>query len=262
MKISFSTLGCPKLTFDEIIATATDLGYNGIEMRGVAKTIDAPNLPQFNKEKITATKERLARLNLEIPILTSACCICDKWEEEGKEMALRYVETAKSLGTPYVRILADLKPEPRGELDEAKIKQELKALADQSGEVMLLIETNGIFADSARLAKLIEDIDNIGVIWDINHPFRYFSESPQKTFSNLKGRIKHVHLKDSNIENGEVKYHMMGHGDLPSRECVELLLADGYDGYFSFEWVKRWDVTLEEPGIAFAQYASFMRNLV
>jgi L-asparagine transporter-like permease len=35
-------------------------------------------------------------------------------------------------------------------------------------------------------------------------------------------------------------------------DSVKTLLAQGYDGYFSLEWVKRWDTTLEEPGIVFA----------
>ena len=39
------------------------------------------------------------------------------------------------------------------------------------------------------------------------------------------------------------------------------LLADGYDGYFSFEWEKKWVPDLEEPEIAFPAYAEYMRNL-
>jgi len=36
MKIGFSTLGCPDWTLSEILATAKDLGYNGVEIRGIA----------------------------------------------------------------------------------------------------------------------------------------------------------------------------------------------------------------------------------
>lgn len=35
MKISFSTLGCPRWSWREILATACDLGYGGVEVRGV-----------------------------------------------------------------------------------------------------------------------------------------------------------------------------------------------------------------------------------
>ena len=40
MKISFSTLGCPRWSFREIMATAVDLHYQGIEVRGIGKDIE------------------------------------------------------------------------------------------------------------------------------------------------------------------------------------------------------------------------------
>ena len=39
MKISFSTLGCPRWSWREILATACDLGYGGVEVRGVGNDI-------------------------------------------------------------------------------------------------------------------------------------------------------------------------------------------------------------------------------
>jgi len=30
----------------------------------------------------------------------------------------------------------------------------------------------------------------------------------------------------------------------------------GYKGFYSFEWEKRWHPEIEEPEVAFAQYAS------
>ena len=35
MKLSFSTLGCPEWSWNEILATAKDMGFDGIEIRGV-----------------------------------------------------------------------------------------------------------------------------------------------------------------------------------------------------------------------------------
>ena len=63
------------------------------------------------------------------------------------------------------------------------------------------------------------------------------------------------------MQDGEMAYCMVGYGDVPVKKCIALLKQSGYDGYFSLEWVKRWNMSLEEPGIAFAKYAGFMRNL-
>jgi len=39
MKLSFSTLACPEWTMSQIIATAADSGYDGIELRFVEEKI-------------------------------------------------------------------------------------------------------------------------------------------------------------------------------------------------------------------------------
>ena len=54
---------------------------------------------------------------------------------------------------------------------------------------------------------------------------------------------------------------LMGYGDLPVKETVTALENIGYDGYFSYEWVKRWVPELEASGIAFHTYMSYMRSL-
>ena len=67
MKISFSTLGCPRWSWREILATACDLGYGGVEVRGVGNDISVPSIPAFSDENLDKTKAELARLNLAIP---------------------------------------------------------------------------------------------------------------------------------------------------------------------------------------------------
>jgi sugar phosphate isomerase/epimerase len=63
------------------------------------------------------------------------------------------------------------------------------------------------------------------------------------------------------VENGKVRYRLLGEGDIPVARIVRVLKEAGYDGFYSLEWVKRWDLSLEEPGIAFAQYKAFMDAL-
>ena len=51
------------------------------------------------------------------------------------------------------------------------------------------------------------------------------------------------------------------HGEVPVRRQVEVLAASGYKGCYSFEWEKVWHPDLEEPEIAFEDYAEFMRKI-
>ncbi len=55
---------------------------------------------------------------------------------------------------------------------------------------------------------------------------------------------------------------MMGYGNVPIFDSLKILKENGYDGFVSFEWLKRWNNELQEPGIVFSHYASYMRYLI
>ena len=44
------------------------------------------------------------------------------------------------------------------------------------------------------------------------------------------------------------------------KETVRVLAAGGYQGYYGFEWEKRWHPEIEEPEVAFPHYAKIMRQ--
>ncbi|MDL2236219.1 sugar phosphate isomerase/epimerase [Christensenellaceae bacterium OttesenSCG-928-K19] len=267
MKLSFSTLGCPDWSFEDIIVTAKDMGYDGVEIRGVGNELDGTRIPEFSPTSAPKTRNLLDKKGLTIACLTSACYIHDKnIPEDTVYQAQAYVDTASDMGIRYVRVLADYGPEQSGELDSAFVCSQLKKVAQYAKPkgVDILVETNGYFANSTRLAKLINDAgeDNVGVIWDIHHPYRYFGERPEFTIGTIGDFIRHVHIKDSVIQGGKLKYTMVGYGDLPVKDCVDRLEKIGYDGFYSLEWLKRWDLSLEEPGIAFAAYVSYMNDMI
>lgn len=267
MKLAFSTLGCPKLDFDETLAIAKDMGYDGVEIRGVGKVMDAPDIAQFAPQNIAATKARLKGLGLAVPIFTSACYLHlrENWDQT-LALAKRYADVAAAMDVPYIRVLGDRDPQPDGMVDDELVRTRLAEVADYAAPlgVTVLLETNGDLANSVRLARLLENTarKNVGVIWDIHHPYRFFNESPEYTYSLIGEYVRHVHIKDSEKAGEGFHYEMPGYGDVPLKKAVETLLAHGYDGYFSLEWVKRWDKTLEEPGIVFANYVNYMKRWI
>ncbi len=58
------------------------------------------------------------------------------------------------------------------------------------------------------------------------------------------------------------EYRMMGYGDIPIADTLIMLKALRYEGFISLEWVKRWNPDLQEPGIVFAHYKSYMDTLL
>ena len=267
MKLSFSTLGCPDWTLNESIAISADLGYNGIEIRGVADEMYAPRIPAFGDSLLEKTKQRFARASLSVPILTSGAFFADQKDVDGAMTeAKEYLLLASKMGVPYIRVMGECSPEPRNtkELPQAvTCYKELCRYAAPLG-VMPLIETNGVLADSKTMLSFLSQVDepNMGVLWDIHHTFRFYDEAPADTVKALGSYIRHVHVKDSvRGRNGVITYMLNGYGDVPIEESVSSLRAIGFDGFYSYEWVKRWSRELAEPGIAFHKYISFMREL-
>ena len=267
MKISFSTLGCPDFSWTDIYSMAKDLGFNGIEVRGLGDEIFAVKAKPFTDENIADTVAKLKKLGLEIPCLSSGACLkyADKHDEAIGEIT-QYVELAAKLGTPYIRILGDLDPAPAGDVDDALVAATLKEAAKiaEAKNVTLLVETNGVYADTARLRKLLDEVNSkaVAALWDVHHPYRYVGESAETTIANLGDYIKHIHVKDSAYEGDKLVYKLMGQGDIPLRDMISSIQKMGYEGYISLEWVKRWAKDLYAAGIVFPQFARFMKPYI
>ena len=75
MKIAFSTLGCPDFDWPDIYSMAKDLGFDGIEMRGLGDDLFAVNARPFRADQIDKTIALLARMHLTIPCLSSGCVL-------------------------------------------------------------------------------------------------------------------------------------------------------------------------------------------
>lgn len=265
MKIAFSTLACPNSSWREIYSMASDVGFDGIEVRGLGEDIHAARAKPFTNGALAKTVEKLARLRLSIPCFSTGCCLkfADRREQNRREIT-EYIELAGKTGTPYVRILADLSAMPDGDVDDDLVVSQLRELAPVAERhgVTLLVESNGVYADTARLRGILERTasDAVAALWDMQHPYRAMNEAPETTVQNLGAYIKYVHVKDSVMEGGNIRYRLMGEGDLPIDEMMQALQSINYEEYISFEWLKRWAEDLEDAGIAVLHFAHYMEK--
>ena len=265
MKLAFSTLGCPDFDWPDIYSMAKDFGFNGIELRGLGDNIFSTKAKPFLGANLPETLDQLKRKRLEIPCISTGCCI--KFEEKRKENfdeILEYIELAQKLQTPYIRILGDLEPDAHGEVDDDVVVEALSELipyAEEKG-ITLLVETNGVYTDTARLRELLQRVgsDNVAALWDVHHPYRFAKESPEQTVQNLGAYIKYTHIKDSVMNDGKVDYRLMGEGDIPVDEIIGSLNSINYEGYISLEWVKKYAPYLSDAGIVFPHFANFMNQ--
>ncbi|MCL2766666.1 MAG: AMP-binding protein [Peptococcaceae bacterium] len=267
MKLAFSTLGCPDFGWADIYTMAMDFGFDGIEVRGLGDDIFSVKGKPFTNAALPETIKQLKAMRLEITCLSSGCALKyrDMAEKHHDEL-VGYIELAEKLGVPYIRILADRDVYPDGEVDDTLIVDSLKALAPiaERKDVTLLVETNGVYSDTSRLARLLADVasDHVAALWDIHHPYRVSNEPPETTVENLGAYIKYVHAKDSVIENGQLVYKFIGEGDLPIPQIMNALRSINYEGYVSLEWVKKWAPELSDAGIVFPHFHNFMSQYI
>lgn len=264
MKLAFSTLGCPDWTWSDIYSTAKDLDFDGIEVRGIANELYVPNAKRFTKEKIDKTIQKLKDGNMEISMLTTGISVGENLSNQ-MEQAKEYIDLAEKLSCKYIRVMISSHPFP----EEVNLAQAIDLYSQmcEYGEkkgVIPLMETNGILADSRAMISFINSIksENKGVLWDIHHPIRFFNETVEETYNKIGKYIKYVHVKDSVKKDNEIIYRMMGYGTIPIFDALKILKENNYNGYVSLEWVKRWNPNLEEPGIVFAHFMSYMKFML
>ena len=265
MKIAFSTVGCPEWSWTDIYIMAKDLGFNGIELRGLENELNLLKTRPFNDANVKETVNKLQKAKLSISCLASSCFLGGTGDEdEALKEGFEYIELASKINCKYIRILGDKNPAPTEPIDDERVIRLLNKLLPkaQENDVYLLVETSGVYADTKRLKKVIEALNSpyVAVLWDIHHPYRFMNESPEYTYENIGEYLKYVHIKDSVMENGEVQYKILGDGDIPVTEILDLLRTSGYDEYISLEWVKRWNKTLTDAAVVFPAFTNFMSD--
>ena len=267
MKLAFSTLGCPDFSWSDIYSMAKDFGFDGIEMRGLGNDIFSVRAQPFRADQIDKTIANLKRMRLEIPCLSTGCVLkdADCWQQTKAEIE-EYIRLAEKLGAKYIRLLGDRNADIEGEVDDEVVLAALKDIVPYAEErgVILLVETNGVYSDTARLRDLLARVesDNVAALWDMHHPYRFANEKPETTIQNLGVYIKHIHIKDSVMVDGKVKYKIMGEGDMPIESMIRALRSVNYEGYISLEWVKNTAPELQSAGIVFPHFANYMEQFM
>jgi sugar phosphate isomerase/epimerase len=260
-KLAFSTLGCPKWPWPQILDFAAANGYSALELRGILGDLDLPNRPELAPDKIAGVQKDLAAHGLKISDLgsSSEMHLTDP-EKRAQSIAdaKKFIDLAEKLEAPYVRIFGNKLEGPRDECIHrvAAGMRELAVYA-QPRNVAVMIESHGDFVTTPLLKRVLSEANhpNALLLWDAHHTFVDGREEPEATVGELGKWICHTHLKDSVPQNGDRHYVLTGKGDVPVKRQMRALAAINYSGYFCFEWEKLWHPDIAEPEVAIADFA-------
>ncbi len=251
MKLSFSTRGWKELPWPEQVKDASELRFQGIEVYNLHK---CPSLTDrsgvFHKFHRNETLRELREHHLTIPCLDT--CIDLGSEEDETVFIPDLIDTAATMKIPYVAVCALHE-------DESRIRERIDRLIPQFSEkgICMLIKTVGIFADTGKLRKLMDEYacDELGALWDMHHPYRDFHETPDTTIRNLGGYVHHVHLRDS---DDDLNYNLIGEGTIPVQDMMNALSSIDYNGFISLEWKTEWMEDIPDREIIFAHFLNYM----
>ena len=101
MKLSFSTRGWPGLSWEEMLETALDMGFSGVEVYNLPKF--DPLLDRggpFHKYQSAATVRQLREKKLAIPCFDTSCDLSA--DPNAVDTLSNLLEVARNTQVPYV----------------------------------------------------------------------------------------------------------------------------------------------------------------
>ncbi len=239
MNLSFSTNRWSGISIDEFINIAKEYKFHGIEIHDV-REID---------EKPANIYHKLLENKIKISCIDMTKDISE--DSDASDEFTECVAAATELHTSYIRLKAIKSVE--GAVNFIK---EALPVAEKKN-IVLLIETVGVFANTAELAEVLKLFasDNLAALWDLHYPYREHGEAPEVTVKNLGAFIRHIHMKDS---DGKDSYSLVGEGSLPIDDIIRALRSINFNEFVSIEWDPDWDSDIADLDIIFPHFVSFM----
>ncbi len=203
--------------------------------------------------QVIKISEYLEKLNLPVSAYSIANDFVQADEDRTKEVekVRKGIDLAAKLGAKYLRIFSGEQKEGVA-FEQARSWivdsfKECARYAEQKGIVMVL-ENHGLFAGkSSQVKGMIDEVASsfLRANTDTGN-FMLVGENSLDAIANMKEYVAYVHFKDFRRVEGNGHYvaidgteyigTIIGQGEVQLKEIVELLHANGYDGYLSIEF--------------------------
>jgi len=264
MKLCFSTLGCTELSLKEALSLANRFSIPAIEIRGLNSIMANSQIPELKPESTKATL-KLFKEHKVTPIVLGTSCkfhtedFCAKAIIEGKES----INIAARLGIPFIRVFGNNLTEDK-ESCVARVTEGITAICEYAKKckITVLLEVHGDFNNVEVLSPIVEKLsknESFGLLWDIAHTHNEYKSNWQTFYECFKKIIRHVHIKDKCEADNTLT--QIGTGDIPIAQIMSTMLNDGFDGYFSLEWERKWHPELPKVDEALQAFTILTNKL-
>jgi sugar phosphate isomerase/epimerase len=260
-RLAFSTLAFPGTTLARAASLGSEYGYQGIELRLIDGELIDPSMPASAR---TMVRQTVAAVGLPIVAVDSSIRLTDT--DPGPDIS-RFLTLASEWECPLVRVFGGtLNDDPQVRREQlagaARVLEASLPLAERAG-VAIGLETHDSFSSAAVVAEVLAMVDSpwVGAVWDSHHPYR-MEESPSEVYDLIGQRVLLAQVKDARRAPERAdgwQLTLLGQGEVPVREMLDLLDRGGYQGWISVEWEKRWHAEIEDPELALPQHIELLR---
>ncbi len=245
IKLAFSTVACPDWTIEKVAKQASEMGYQGVELRtlgaGGGGLASDPALGDPAK-----TRDALQASGIEPVCLSTSLALHHKDSTATKEshwQVKRSLELASAIGCKAVRVFGyDIATGESRQSAIERIAKHVAPLADAADElgVQLLFENVGSIAKAKEWWWLLNVVDHpmVGLCWNVANAAAA-GEPSSVSVSMLNSRIRLAKVKDTRVGEGS-GFVALGEGTVGIEQFVKRLLGIGYEGYVSVEWDRLW----------------------
>ena len=263
MNYSFSTKGWHQSTFEEFCEIANDLHFEGVELHNIHNRLFTDKDGAFHDYTAAVTLRRLYEKNLKIPCIDAIGDIANAECADATAAEItRCLEIAANLHIPAIRMRAEFANDTETAVENtAAIIARMLPDAEAKG-VTLLIETAGLFVNTAMLRDLLDRFacDNVAALWNMSAAYFGGGEEPKDVIKNLGAYVRHVHFTDARMTDGKPEYCLAGEGEMPIKDMMLALRSVNYDGFISLVWNPAWCEELDDMEIIFSQFINFMKQ--
>lgn len=252
MKLAFMSSVYPKMALTDLLAVGEQYGYEGIEFRPEWEHGHGIELAASAAQRNEIAKV-LAGSPLEGCALSPGVKFCSPDPEQRDaqfESLCKYVRLAADVGIGRMRIFGDPLPNDGRRAacyrHQAEYLARAAAEADQAG-VTLVLETHANFRafDAGEMLYRTGYPPALRINWHLDHCLGH-GEDVDEAYRHVKGRVSHVHFSFPKEDHGT------GH----IKRQAELLLGEGYDGFFSVELINP-----DDPQAVMASHAEGWKKL-
>ncbi|MFA5262562.1 MAG: sugar phosphate isomerase/epimerase [Opitutaceae bacterium] len=240
---ALSTLGCPDLSLNDVLALAERHGIDAVELRTLEGTTDLPALFARSGEEALRRVQKLHGTVQVLAFSTSFKLV--RPSDADRAALLSLVPWAEALGVPWLRAFdgGDSSDEGTVPLAAETLRWWRQLRSKNRWKTDIMVETHDGLVTQEAISRFCSEASGVAMLWDAHNTWRKTGIDPLAVWPHIAEHVVHIHVKDSVCSPSDglpYSFVLPGEGEFPMKPLVSALKRSGYAHAISLEWERQW----------------------